>query len=57
MHVYDIQTPHNYSQKSCVVADDMGEAETLFLEEYPNTTILAINLHADYVIVKGLQKE
>lgn len=53
MKVYNILTPHNYSQKSCVVARDMAEAEKLFLKKYPMTTILKIELHAEYVIVSG----
>ena len=52
MKVYKIKTPYNYSQTSCVVADSMGEAEKLFLEKYPDTTILGIEKISDYVIVK-----
>ena len=52
MKVYNIQTPFNHSQTSCVVAESMGQAEKLFLEKYPNTTILKIEKHADYVIVQ-----
>lgn len=52
MKVYNIQTPYNYSQTSCVVADSMAEAEQLFLKKYPNTTILKIEKHSDYIIVK-----
>ena len=57
MKVYNILTPYNYSQTSCVVADNMGEAERLFLKKYPNTTILEIKKHADYVIVAPQHKE
>lgn len=53
MKVYDILTPFNYSQKSCVVADNMAKAEELFLKEYPGTKILEITLHAEYVLVQG----
>jgi len=53
MKVYDILTPYNYSQKSCVVAQNMATAETLFKKEYPNTTILEIKLHSDYVVVRN----
>lgn len=52
MKVYDILTPFNYSQKSCVVADSIGKAEELFLKQYPNTTILEIRKHSDYVLVQ-----
>ena len=52
MKVYNIQTPFNYSQTSCVVARDMAEAEKLFKDEYGFTTkIVSITIHADYVIV------
>jgi len=52
MKVFDILTPFNYSQKSCVVAEDMATAEKLFLKEYPDIKILEIKLHAEYVIVE-----
>ena len=55
LKVYNILTPYNYSQTSCVVAESMAEAEKLFLEKYPNTTILKIEKHADYVIVKEVK--
>jgi len=57
MKVFDIQTPYNYSQKSCVVAEDMATAERLFLKEYPGTVILEIKLHSEYVIVDGGRDE
>jgi len=53
MKVFNILTPYNYSQQSCVVADSIGEAEKLFLQKYPNSTILKIEKHSDYVIVKN----
>ena len=52
MKVYDILTPYNYSQKSCVVAVNMATAETLFKKEYPDTEILRIEKYSDYVIVE-----
>ncbi len=52
LKVYDITTFYNYSQKHCVVAENMAEAEKLFLEAYPDITILRIELHTEYVIVK-----
>ena len=51
LNVYDVHTPFNTAQTSSVVAHDMGEAEELFLEEYPMTKILEITLHSEYVIV------
>ena len=52
MNVYDILTPFNYSQTSCVVAESMAEAERLFKKEYPYIKILEIKLHSEYVIVQ-----
>lgn len=52
MKVYNILTPFNYSQKSCVVAESMAKAEKLFEEEYPYTKILKIELHSEYVVVE-----
>ena len=52
LKAYDIQTSYNYSQKTCVVAESIADAERLFLKEYPNTEILEIKLHAVYVIVQ-----
>ena len=52
MKIFDILTPNNYSQTSSVVAKNMATAEKLFLEKYPNLTILEIKLHAEYVIVQ-----
>lgn len=51
MKVYKIQTPFNYVQTHCVVAENMGEAERLFLEQYPGTEIIEIVVVSDYVIV------
>lgn len=51
MKVYDIDDGFGYSQTHCVVADNMGEAEELFCQKY-KTTVRAIKLHSEYVIVK-----
>jgi hypothetical protein len=49
-NVYNILTPWNYSQTKCVVAENMAEAERLFLKKYPYTKILKIELYSEYVI-------
>ena len=54
--VYDILTPFNYSQKSCVVAENIAHAERIFLKEYPNTKIIEISLHSEYVLVQEESK-
>jgi len=51
MKVYDITSAHEDSPLSCVVAKDMGDAERLFQEKYPNAEILNIELYASRVIV------
>jgi len=51
MKVYKIQTPFNYSQTHCVVAENMAEAERLHKEAYPDLDIIEITLISDYVIV------
>ena len=52
MKIYDVLTPYNYSQKSCVVAENIAKAEEIFLKQYPYTTILKIELHAEYVLIQ-----
>jgi len=56
MKVYTVLTPFNYSQTSCVVAESMAEAEKLFLERYPHTTIIKIEKFSDYVILPKEKK-
>jgi len=56
MKVYQVKTPFNAGQTSCVVAEDIATAEKLFLKKYPMTKINSIELIADYVIVQGLVK-
>ena len=51
MKVYDIITMFSYSQTHCVVAKNFGEAEKLFLEAYPDSTIVEIKVHSDCVEV------
>ena len=60
MKVYKIQTPFNYSQVHCVIAENLAEAEKLYLKEYPNADIIETELISKYVIVappKLMQKE
>jgi hypothetical protein len=58
MNVYNIHTPFNHSQTSCVVAENMADAEATFLKEYPHTTINSIELHSKYVLIaKELSNE
>lgn len=52
MKVYDIVTPYTYSQKHCVVADSMGDAEKIFNKKYWPTKIIEIRLHSEYVEIQ-----
>lgn len=54
MKVYDIKDGYNYSQTHSVVAENMAEAERIYLEKYKNVTIKEIKLHAEYVQVQAL---
>ena len=51
MKVYDINL-RTSNQIHSVVAESIGKAEELYLEEYPGDTITDIELHSDYVIVQ-----
>lgn len=52
MKVYDIETPNTYSQKHCVVAESMAEAERVFISKYWPIKILSIKLHSEYVQIQ-----
>jgi len=54
MKAYKIVTPFNYSQTHIVVAENIGKAEEVFLEEYSPITIETIELVSEYV---QIQKE
>jgi len=49
--VYDIETTTCSSQTHSVVAENIGEAERLFLSEYPTATIKHVFLHSEYVVL------
>jgi hypothetical protein len=52
MKVFNVQTGYSYSQKHCVVAENMAEAERIFLAKYWPTTIKSIELHSEYVQIQ-----
>lgn len=52
MKVFNINLRIFYSDRYCVVAETMGDAERLFKAEHPNIDILSITLHSDHVIVQ-----
>ena len=51
--VYDIETTTSSAQTHSVVAENIGQAERLFLAEYPTATIKRVILHSEYVITAG----
>lgn len=57
MKVYDIETNFNAWQTHSVVAENMAEAERIFLAKYWPTTIKAIKLHTVYVQIQGLDEQ
>lgn len=56
MKAYKIITVFNYGQTDIVIADNMGEAEQIFMERY-KTSPERIELVSEYVLVKGFVKE
>jgi hypothetical protein len=57
MKVYDIETGFSYSQKHSVVAENMAEAERIFLAKYWPTTIKSITLHSEYVQIQTYDEQ
>ena len=57
MNVYDIETGFSYSQKYSVVAENMAEAERIFLAKYWPTTIKSITLHSEYVQIQKYDEQ
>lgn len=57
MNVYDIETGFSYSQKHSVVAENMSEAERIFLAKYWPTTIKSITLHSEYVQIQKYDEQ
>ena len=57
MKVFDVETSHSYSQTHSVVAENMAEAERIFLAKYWPTTIKAIRLHSEYVQIQGIDEQ
>ena len=57
MKVFDIETDFTYSQTHSVVAENIAEAERIFLGQYWPTTIKAIRLHSEYVQIQGVDEQ
>ena len=54
MKVYDVVTPYNAGQTHSVVAKSMADAERITKEKYGPIEIKKITVHADYVLVQGI---
>ena len=57
MKVFDIEDGFIYTQTHSVVAENMAEAERIFLAKYGPTTIKAIKLHSKYVQIQGIDEQ
>ena len=57
MKVFNIQTGFNYTQKHCVVAENMAEAERIFNAKYWPTTVTSIELHSEYVQIQKYDEQ
>jgi hypothetical protein len=57
MKVFDIETDFTYSQTHSVVAENIAEAERIFLGQYWPITIKAIRLHSEYVQIQGVDEQ
>jgi hypothetical protein len=57
MKVYDIETIYTYGQRHSVVAENMAEAERIFLAKYWPTEIKSIALHSSYVQIQKYDEQ
>ena len=57
MKVFDIETNFSYGQIHSVVAENMAEAERIFLGKYQSIIIKSIRLHSDYVQIQGIDEQ
>lgn len=57
MNVYDIETTYNTGQVHSVVAENMAEAERVFLGKYWPTTIKSIKIHSEYVQIQKYDEQ
>lgn len=57
MRVYDIEDGYSYSQIQSVVAENIAEAERVFLGKYPYSKIKSITLHSEYVQIQKYDEQ
>jgi len=56
MKVYDVYD--NFSgSPTIVVADNMAQAERIYVAKYKHNTIRKIELHSEYVLVQGIDEQ
>lgn len=56
MKVFDIKTGYGCTSHS-VVAENMGEAERIFMAKYWPITIISITLHSEYVQIQKYDEQ
>jgi len=52
--VYDIETTTNSPLIQSVVSENIGQAERLFLAEFPTAIIKRVILHSEYALTVGM---
>ena len=57
MKVYEIDDGYSPSQRHCVVAENMSEAERVYLGKYRHATIRRITLIAEYVQIQKYDEQ
>lgn len=51
MNAYKIMTEFDHVQLHLVIANSLGEAEKIWMEEYPDTQIKSIEFMTEYVLI------
>lgn len=57
MNIYEIKASCGSSQRHCVVADNMAEAERIFKGKYWPITITEIKLYCEYVQIQKFDEQ
>jgi len=56
MNAYCVNSTRYSNNMYIVVADNIGEVEKLWKENYPGSVVEGIEMISKYVIVKGIEK-
>jgi len=58
MKIYDVYDGFSCAaQIHSVVADNMAQAERIYVAKYKHNTIRKIELHSEYVLVQGIDEQ